>query len=795
MTQQLVLPESTVRLIRSTQVQHPGLQLDKYSVPGDQQAQKTALDAVCRVSGDSSLLEALLARRQAMLKALPGGDWFACTTTGPLTLHLARAAALENAGICLHPIYGFACLPGSGLKGLARAYAETVWLPAQSDQPAAWRQIEDVFGWAPNPDRRQQIANSYHPASVRRQDDTDPDSPEVKAACGNIVFHDAWPERWPRLLVDIVNNHHPKYYQEVQVQHPPGDWEDPVPVYFLAVAPDVTFTFPLSKRHHDVSDDLLELARTWLLGGLCHLGAGAKTNTGYGAFKPAEDALPSLPGHRLATFETELKLTSPAFLAGANQQREDCDLRPATLRGLLRWWWRTMHAGAVDVATLRALEAAIWGDTKGGAAVRLVVERVAAPHPQLYSKKDLANFDDRKKESEYGIPKANPKKTTQGLWYLSYGMDESSREGERKQRHWLEPGAAWRLRLVARPTCFVEPAKTEQKANCRADKAQPAEDAARPITADEALEQAKAALWLLCHFGGVGSKARKGFGSLQATQLADEYKLETCQQAAKRLRERLGLAARPNRDAIDLAQKLGPVEVDFSWPNIWDVLDQVGFACQVFAKKYKHRQEKKALGLPRRIGQPMQGSFNPRPPVKERHASPVHIHLAPRKDGEQGWTVRIVALPSAYLPDLETSRNFLKEFFQDVQSDLERRAKLSAPGGQKPAVSGPAAGSASASTASLPSPGTIVKAVLLEEKTKKGGWKARHVDSGCIGHIVNSEKVPGDKQPGDEVELIVASASDLMSFRWPTEEEKQRAQKGQDKTKKGPGSQPKGGRR
>ncbi len=791
MIQQLVLPESTVRLISSNQVQHPGLQLDKYSIPGDQQAQKTALDAVCRVSGDSSLLKNLLARRQAMLKALPGGGWFACTTMGPLTLHLARAAALENAGICLHPIYGFAYLPGSGLKGLARAYAETVWLPAQSDQSAAWRQIEDVFGWAPNPDRRQQVANSYHPASVRRQDDTDPKSPEVKAACGNIVFHDAWPERWPRLLVDIVNNHHPEYYQAAQVQHPPGDWEDPVPVYFLAVAPGETFTFPLSKRHHAVADDLLELARTWLLGGLCHLGAGAKTNTGYGAFKPAEDALPSLPEHRLKTYETELKLTSPAFLAGANQQREDCDLRPATLRGLLRSWWRTMHAGAVDVATLRALEAAIWGDTKGGAAVRLVVERVASPNPQLYNKRNLANFDDRKKKSEYGIPEANPEKTTQGLWYLSYGMDEFSQKEGRKQRHWLGPGETWRLRLIAGPTRFVEPVKTEQKANRRADKAQPAKD----ITADEVLEQAKAALWLLCHFGGVGSKARKGFGSLQATQLADEYKLETCQQAAKRLRERLGLAARPNRDAIDLAQKLGPVEVKFSWPNIWDVLDQVGFACQVFAKKYKHKPEKKALGLPRRIGPPVEGSFNPRPPVKDRHASPVHIHLAPRKDGEQGWTVRIVALPSAYLPNLETSQEFLQEFLQEVESELKRRANLEAPGGQKPAVSVPAAGSASASTASLPSPGSTVKAVLLEEKTKKGGWMARHVDSGCKGHIVNTEKVPGDKQPGEEVELIVASASDSMSFRWPTEEEKQRAQKGQDKTKKGPGSQPRGGRR
>ncbi len=57
--------------------------------------------------------------------------------SGPLTLHLARASALENAGLCLHPIYGFAFLPGTGLKGLARAYAETVWLPSQTDPAEA----------------------------------------------------------------------------------------------------------------------------------------------------------------------------------------------------------------------------------------------------------------------------------------------------------------------------------------------------------------------------------------------------------------------------------------------------------------------------------------------------------------------------------------------------------------------------------------------------------------------------------------------------------------------------------
>ena len=374
-----------------------------------------------------------------MWSALPGAAWISCTTTGPLTLHLSRPAALENAGICLHPLYGFAYLPGSGLKGMARAYAETVWLATQADPIQAWLQINNVFGWAPGSDS----GKDWKPQGVpeRAKDDN--------ARVGSIVFHDAWPESWPRLMVNIVNNHHPDYYQArpEDNDHPPGDWENPNPVYFLAMQPNTTFTFPLTKLRGDISEGLVALAKEWLLGALRHLGAGAKTIAGYGAFKPASGEPPLLPPQRLVLFDTALELMSPGFLAGASQQAEDCDLRPATLRGHLRWWWRTMHAGFVDVKTLRALEAAIWGDTEGGGAVRVVVERAATGSPALYDGRSKAQFTDSQKRSELGIPNSDPRETTQGLWYASYGMEGGGRD-RRPPRFCLEPPGSWRLRLL-----------------------------------------------------------------------------------------------------------------------------------------------------------------------------------------------------------------------------------------------------------------------------------------------------------------------------------------------------------
>jgi CRISPR-associated protein Cmr6 len=686
------VPVGIRRLLETHGCDHPGIALDKFIYrSADQSFVKHALQKVVEINNatnDQSFQE--LRERWMALINPEGKPPLRCITTGSLTLHLARASALENAGLCLHPIYGFAYIPGSGLKGMARAYAETVWLPAQPDKPRAWRHIEDVFGWTPNLDRRQQINNPDHPAEPRRTDDNDPDSPEIKASSGDIVFHDAWPETWPKLVVDIVNNHHPHYYTGQAAKrdkqglcddckfppddvnaHPPGDWENPVPVYFLAVQPGTTFTFALTKRRTDVPDHLVKLAQEWLLGALCHLGAGAKTNAGYGAFKPVEQQCPALPPGQREILETTLELVTPAFLAGANQQAEDCDLRPATLRGLLRWWWRTLHAGFLDVKTLRSLEVAIWGDTKGSGAVRMVLEPINTIRPQPYDKRSKAKSDDNHKKSPYGIPsEANSRKTTPGLWYVSYGMDETNR-----RRHYLEPATRWRLRMCARPTRFFA---------SRTDANDPKKiNHGREITAAQVLEQVQAALWLLCSCGGVGSKGRKGFGSLSTDRLPDKV-VAASKACAQRLRQQVGL---PNTfderhaESPSLTQMLGPIEVTFPWPNVssvWSVLDQVGYAYQTFAKKYKHTRQKSALGLPRRIGQPAQGTFNPTPPVthNSRHASPVHIHIQRESNG---YLVRVVAFPAAHLPDLQTSRAFLNEFLRDFGDDLQRRARLSPP--------------------------------------------------------------------------------------------------------------------
>jgi CRISPR-associated protein Cmr6 len=748
----LVLPESTRGLLTSIGTigpkRHPGLQLDKFSPAGESKEQRDALQHVCHCAGDDDLLAALRARREAVLRNT-GARVFACETTGPLTLHLARAAALENVGICLHPVYGFVYLPGSGLKGMASAYAETVWLPTQHDRQAAWGTIERVFGWATHADR-----------AARRQDHGFiPGDKRPPSASGAVVFHEAWPQTWPRLFVDIANVHHAGYYRGGD--QAPGDWESPVPVHFLAIPAGIRFRFAVQALAHAESGDAA-LAQEWLLGALCHLGAGAKTAAGYGMFRPVETAPPALATARHAVFEARLELASPAFLAGSGQQKEDCDLRGATLRGLLRWWWRTLHAAHADIATLRRLEAAVWGDTETGSPVTLRLQADGGADPTQYEKWEMQARD---KESSLGLRGSPANKTTQGLWYLSYGMDETA-QGQRRQRFMLLPGTAWTLRLAARGAAIN----------------------GRRLEPADVLVQAQMALWLLTRFGGVGSKARKGFGSFRDIPALADWTVECCKQKAASFRTTCDIGStRREPETPALETMLGPVEVPTPWTDPWWALHQAGFSVQGFAKSFKRNREKAALGLPRRIG--AQGNSrwlgqdgrDGKP--GDRYAAPWHLHLARGDDGK--LTIRAVAFVAPRLPDPKTSREMLGTLLDHVAKDLAARAKSNAQ--RRMATMSAAAGHAPARGPSpkgtLPGNWEMVDATLLDKKTKAGGWMARHEPSGTEGPIDNSADVPATAKAGDGVKLYVVKTKE---FRWPTPEAQRQAEQARAKQTRPP---------
>jgi hypothetical protein len=70
---------------------------------------------------------------------------------------------------------------------------------------------------------------------------------------------------------------------------------------------------------------------------------------------------------------------------------------------------------------------------------------------------------------------------------------------------------------------------------------------------------------------------------------------------------------------------------------------------------------------------------------------------------------------------------------------------------------------------SVPRTGDKVPCVLLGEKTRKGGWRARLLKCGTEGPITNTADVPKSAKPGQMVALRVGSISQdgkRIQFHW-----------------------------
>jgi CRISPR-associated protein Cmr6 len=298
----------------------------------------------------------------------------------------------------------------------------------------------------------------------------------------------------------------------------------------------------------------------------------------------------------------------------------------------------------------------------------------------------------------------------------------------------------------------------------------PATDKGKPIDlgADLLLSQAKAALALLCRFGGVGAKGRKGFGSFADLPAFD---LVAIKHAAADFRARCGLGASKFQPTLagspSLEQLLGPLEVPAGGANWWLALDQLAASAQAFAKNWAHRREKKALGLPRDLKKGENGPFNPGRHVKNRHASPVLYHF----DKVGGNLVaRVVAFPAVELPNLPDSTKLLQELLGHLGGDLGSRFAdhvkgKPPPAGGRPTGAGPTSQTAASSQLK---PGMRVKAKIVEDPKGKGRPYAE-----CQGLVGNILGVPAGRTltVGEELELAINSvnvANKQIAFKWPS---------------------------
>lgn len=209
-------------------------------------------------------------------------------TFSTLICGLGSTSVLETS-ITLHHIWGVPYIPGSSLKGVCRTVAFWKLVESKKIKEEKWNDFQNQFYGNLNLEDNEMLV---YQLLFGAQDFR-----------GLLLFLDVYPnllnDKTPFRL-DIMNPHYQDYYGNDSGKTP-GDWENPVPIYFLTVKEGVSFQFTILfddyrwekvKEKWDKAKNKVEeivnnnkFFEEILKEALSFYGLGSKTRLGYGSFK------------------------------------------------------------------------------------------------------------------------------------------------------------------------------------------------------------------------------------------------------------------------------------------------------------------------------------------------------------------------------------------------------------------------------------------------------------------------------------------------------------------------------
>lgn len=176
-------------------------------------------------------------------------------------------------------------------------------------------------------------------------------------------------------------------------------------------------------------------------------------------------------GTKTDVIEATYIVTTPMFMSGADQRK--AEIRAPSVKGALRFWYRaTALARLGSLEKVKEAEKRLFGSTDKGQAAFLMT--VTA---------DNVNMTEAHSPWPYT-----------GSTYLGYGLVSRAKESGRveTQRQAVKQGVRFTVKLVFRPTADYTP---------------------------EDVQDIRKALTALGLFGGLGSRSRRGFGSVSLRSL------------------------------------------------------------------------------------------------------------------------------------------------------------------------------------------------------------------------------------------------------------------------------------
>ena len=365
------------------------------------------------------------------------------------------------------------------------------------------------------------------------------------------------------------------------------------------------------------------------------------------------------------------------FMSGADQSH--AELRLASIKGALRFWWRALAWGRLngDLVEIRQQENELFGSTDTGQAAVLMKLHPyqSRVHGLQDNKQDRVLYDGNNVIGD-------------GARYLGYGVIHTFESKDRKTRAIKNYAGE-----LIRP-CLLAPFTFQVSMTCK------------PSVKSKQVKQLKEAIKLFGFIGGIGSKARKGYGSVILTRLEhnsevwqppetlDEMKgiIESVTTIGKHTANQpsytalsansrfLLIEGNNNESALSLLNRIGREQVCYrSWGNKnkhtgqhevlnktraeqnfqddHDLMQAVAMARPIQASSIEH-PERVAFGLPHNY---FFSSTQSKADVKavdyksrqhlvviDRRASPLFIHL---HQLETKPVALLAFLPSQFLPN------------------------------------------------------------------------------------------------------------------------------------------------
>ena len=186
--------------------------------------------------------------------------------------------------------------------------------------------------------------------------------------------------------------------------------------------------------------------------------------------------------------EAKYRVLTPMFCGGARPV--EAELRLATFKGVLRWWWRALAWSRYkpDLAKIKSAEDTLFGSTETGQS-RVVMRLLAPSELKTLKPREVLRCNSG----------ANAPVAGEGARYLGYGVMEAFARKVKGQGPAVQAGELTR-------GCVVAPFDFTIELRCR-----DLDDLPSAVLLD-----ALRALGLL---GGMGAKSRKGYGSLVLKEL------------------------------------------------------------------------------------------------------------------------------------------------------------------------------------------------------------------------------------------------------------------------------------